>query len=143
MKWNILKMIRYAVENDFELLSRYDRHICEAELRDCIKAKRILIMFQDDRLIGWLRFNLFWDNIPFMNMLYFLEDYREKGYGSRLVRFWEKEMLKSSYKMVLVSTRSDEQAQFFYRKIGYTDCGSLLLPGEPLEIILLKNLGQR
>ena len=136
-------MIRYAVENDLELLSRYDRHICEAELRDCIKTKRILTMFQDDRLIGWLRFNLFWDNIPFMNMLYFLEDYRRKGYGSRLVRFWEKEMLKSSYKMVLVSTRSDEQAQFFYRKIGYTDCGSLLLPGEPLEIILLKNLGQR
>lgn len=101
------------------------------------------MMFRDDHFIGWLRFNLFWDNIPFMNMLYFLEDYREKGYGSRLVRFWEKEMLKSSYKMVLVSTRSDEQAQFFYRKIGYTDCGSLLLPDEPSEIIFLKYLGQR
>lgn len=30
--------------------------------------------------------------------------------------------------------------QFFYRKNGYVDCGLLLLPGEPLEIILLKNL---
>lgn len=133
-------MIRYAVEKDFEILSKYDKHICETELRNCIKAKRILVMFHDDSFIGWLRFNLFWDNTPFMNMLYFLESYRGKGYGRQLVSFWEKEMLKSNYKMALTSTQSNEQAQFFYRKIGYKDCGSLLLAGEPLEIILLKNL---
>ena len=134
-------MIRYANEKDFELLSKYDKHICETELKNCIKTKRILIMFNDDIFIGWLRFSLFWDNIPFMNMLYLLEDYRGKGYGSQLVSFWEQEMLKSKYKMVLTSTQSNEQAQFFYRKIGYVDCGSLLLPDEPLEIIMLKELG--
>ncbi len=134
-------MIRYASDKDFEILSKYDRHICETELKNCIKTERILIMFNDDLFIGWLRYSLFWDNIPFMNMLYLLEDYRGKGYGSQLVSFWEQEMLKSKYKMVLTSTQSNEQAQFFYRKIGYVDCGSLLLPDEPLEIILLKNLG--
>lgn len=134
-------MIRYADDNDFELLSKYDKHICEKELRNCIKAKRIMLMFNYGIFIGWLRFNLFWDNIPFMNMLYFLEGYRRKGYGSRLVSFWEKEMLENRYKMVLVSTQSNEEAQFFYRNIGYKDCGSLLMPDEPLEIILLKPLG--
>lgn len=133
-------MIRYATENDFELLNKYDKHICETELRECIKTKRILIMFNGESFIGWLRFNLFWDNIPFMNMLYFLEDYREKGYGSQLASFWEQEMKKSKYNIVLTSTKSNEQAQFFYRRIGYVDCGSLLLPNEPLEIILLKNI---
>ena len=54
-------------------------------------------MFNGESFIGWLRFNLFWDNIPFMNMLYFLEDYREKGYGSQLASFWEQEMKKSKY----------------------------------------------
>jgi ribosomal protein S18 acetylase RimI-like enzyme len=73
-------------------------------------------------------------------MLYFLEEYRNKGYGKQLINYWEKEMLKSNYKIVLTSTLSSEQAQFFYRKNGYIDCGSLLLPNEPLEIILLKNL---
>lgn len=98
-------------------------------------------MFNGDIFAGWLRFNFFWDNIPFMNMLYILEDYRGKGYGSQLVGFWEKEMLKKEYKMVLTSTRSNGRAQFFYRKTGYVDCGSLRLPGEPLEIILLKKTG--
>ena len=45
------------------------------------------------------------------------------------------------FQRVLTSTLSSENAQFFYRKNGYVDCGSLLLPGEPLEIILRKELG--
>lgn len=133
-------MIRYADMQDFEELSRHDKHISEIELKNSIQAKRILIMRNHDKLLGWLRFSLFWDNTPFMNMLYFSEDYRGKGHGARLVRFWENEMLKNNYRMVLTSTLSTERAQFFYRKNGYRDCGSLLLPNEPLEIILYKNL---
>lgn len=133
-------MIRYASENDFAVLKKYDKHIDRSELKNSIKAKRVLIMFDNDIFIGWLRFNLFWDNIPFMNMLYFIESYRGKGNGKQLVDFWENEMRNHQYKMVMTSTQSNEQAQFFYRKNGYIDCGSLLLPDEPLEIIMLKNL---
>lgn len=133
-------MIRYASENDFAILKRYDKHIDESELKSSIDLKRILIMLDNGVFIGWLRFNLFWDNIPFINMLYFMESDRGKGNGKQLIDFWEKEMQKRQYNMVMTSTQSDEQAQFFYRKNGYIDCGSLLLPNEPLEIILRKNL---
>ena len=133
-------MIRYANEDDLEILNKYDNHINKTELKNSIKLKRVLMMFDNKTFIGWLRFNLFWDSIPFMNMLYFLEEYRGRGYGRQLVGYWEKEMIKSNYTKVLTSTLSNEQAQFFYRKIGYTDCGSLLLPNEPLEIIFMKNL---
>lgn len=133
-------MIRYAGETDFETVRKYDRHVSETELQNAIRAKRVLVMYRDDCFVGWLRFNLFWDELPFMNMLYLLEEYRGQGYGGRLADFWEKEMADSGYKMVLTSTLSNEQAQFFYRKNGYVDCGSLLLPGEPLEIILRKDL---
>lgn len=133
-------MIRYADENDFEIVRIYDRHIREEELQNVIRAKRVLVMFQEDSFVGWLRFSLFWDEIPFMNMLYFLEQYRGRGYGGQLVKYWEKEMKSSGYEMVLTSTLSNEPAQFFYRKKGYMDCGSLLLSGVPLEIILKKSL---
>lgn len=133
-------MIRYAIESDLEFLIKYEHGIRETELKNSIRANRILVLFHQNRLIGWLRFHLFWDNTPFMNMLYLLEEYRGRGYGTQLVRYWEEEMAKSSYQTVLTSTLSNEQAQFFYRKNGYVDCGSLLLPGEPLEIIFLKKL---
>ena len=133
-------MIRYADERDFETMKGYDKHISESELQNAIRAKRILLLYENDSFIGWLRYNLFWDEIPFMNMLYVLEEYRGQGYGGRLLDFWEKEMADCGYEMVLTSTLSSEQAQFFYRKNGYADCGSLLLPGEVLEIILRKEL---
>ncbi|MCI8525262.1 MAG: GNAT family N-acetyltransferase [Oscillospiraceae bacterium] len=75
-----------------------------------------------------------------LNMLYLLEVFRGQGHGRRLMRFWEREMQKRGCSMVLTSRRSDERAQGFYRKLGYRDCGALLLPEEPLEIILFKKI---
>ena len=133
-------MIRYANENDIEIISKYDKHISKEELTNIIKLQRVIVMYEDDKFIGWLRYNLFWDNTPFMNMLYLLDNERGKGNGSRLVIFWENEMKQKNYEFVLTSTQSNEEAQFFYRKIGYVDSGALLLPNEPLEIILYKKL---
>lgn len=132
--------IRYADSGDFPLLHSHDRHIRAEELRNSIKAKRVLVMLCDDQFAGWLRYNLFWDNLPFLNMLYFFEEYRGMGFGGQLVEYWEQEMLKAGYRGVLTSTLSNEQGQFFFRKIGYIDCGALLLPSEPLELILRKEL---
>ena len=83
-------MIRYADKDDIKIISKYDEHISIEELENVIKLKRLIVMFNEDKFIGWLRFNLFWDNTPFMNMLYFLDNERGKGYGRQLVSFLEK-----------------------------------------------------
>ena len=135
--------IRYAEAGDLEMIAEYDTHISKAEMENAIARKRIILLFIDGKYEGWLRFNLFWDNIPFMNLLFIIsEDQRGKGYGRKLVAFWEHEMAEQGYKFVMTSTQSDEEAQFFYRKLGYTDRGSLILPDEPLEIIFYKNLSE-
>ncbi|MBO7583941.1 MAG: hypothetical protein J6T20_09120 [Treponema sp.] len=58
--------------------------------------------------------------------------------------FENKVQRKQGYGMVLTSTQVDETAQHFYRKNGYTDCGSLLMniPGfeQPMEMFLSKAL---
>lgn len=106
-------MIRYANENDIEIISKYDKHISKEELANIIKLKRVIVMYEDDKFVGWLRYNLFWDNTPFMNILYLLDNERGKGNGSRLVIFWENEMKQKNYEFVLTSTQSNEEAQFF------------------------------
>ena len=73
-----------------------------------------------------------------MNMLTIEEEYRKQGIGKKLVQFWEKEMKKQNHNLVMTSTLSNEEAQHFYRKLGYSDAGSLLLPKEPLEILQIK-----
>lgn len=133
-------MIRYANISDLDILSKYDKHISKDELVNSINLNRIIVMYENNKFIGWLRYNLFWDNTPFMNMIYFLDDERGKGNGSMLIEYWEDEMKKQGFEAVLTSTQSNEQAQFFYRKHNYIDSGALTLPGEPLEIIFYKKL---
>ena len=133
-------MIRYAQPQDIKVLTAHDRHIRPEELARSAGQKKVLVMVEEGRFAGWLRYSLFWDNTPFMNMLFMLEAYRGRGLGGQLTAFWEQEMKAQGYTQVLTSTQSNEEAQFFYRKQGYTDCGALLLPGEPLEIILRKEL---
>lgn len=132
-------IIRSADERDMENIASMDRHVSREELRQSILRERVLVAELDKIWIGWLRYGLFWDNIPFMNMLFLLEGYRGKGFGKVLVREWESRMARVGFKTVLTSTQADESAQHFYRRIGYKDCGALFLPQQPpTEIILFK-----
>ncbi|MBM7833174.1 GNAT family N-acetyltransferase [Clostridium sardiniense] len=133
--------IEYASELDFQYILDNDKHISKELINTKIKTKEIIIVRnQDNKNIGWLRYGYFWDNTPFMNMLYIDENYRNKGIGKDLIRFWENEMKNKDYKLVMTSTLSNENSQHFYRKLGYKDAGSLLLEDEPLEIIFTKKI---
>ena len=130
----------YATQDNLKWLKEKDQHIDVKKLKNKISAKEILVIKADENIVGWLRFGLFWDEIPFINMLFVEEEYRNKGIGKKLVKFWETSMKKKKYKIVMTSSQSDEEAQHFYRKLGYTDAGSLTIPKEPLEVIFIKKL---
>ncbi len=132
--------INLATSNDFAYLSERDHHISIVMLKQKLEAGEILIAKENSTPIGYLRYNYFWDNTPFMNLLFLEESYRRKGFGSQLVKHWETLMQKKGYIRFMTSSLANEDAQFFYRKLGYKDAGSLLLPDEVLEIIFIKSL---
>ncbi len=132
--------IRYASMADKELLLSRDCHIKEDILEKAILNRYVLVMLAGGNLAGWLRWGLFWDEIPFMNMLYFLEEYRGLGLGTQLVGFWENEMLKLSYDKVMTSSQANETAQHFYRKLGYRDAGGFFPFCKDFEILFTKEI---
>lgn len=133
-------LIRTATIDDIETISKYDKHISKQELENIVALHRVYIAEEDGLFLGWLRYNLFWDNTPFMNMLYLLEEHRGKGYGKQLVECWENQMKRLGYDVVMTSTASDEYAQHFYNKLGYATIGGFLLGSDPYEVILAKKL---
>ncbi len=133
-------VIRNANNKDLDTLSVYDKHIAQDELKHIISINRLYVIEENNEIVGWLRYNLFWDNTPFMNMLYILKGYRRKGYGKKLVKYWENDMESLKYKYVMTSTASDEYAQHFYVKQGYRAIGGFTLPGDPFEIIFIKQI---
>ncbi len=130
--------IRVGSIADFELMSRYEHHITPEILEKCLSDGRILIGEVNGKFVGWLRWNLFWDIVPFMNMLHFEEDERGKGYGTKMVEYWENMLKAQGCIKVMTSSQQDEFAQHFYVKLGYNAIGGFMLRGDPLEIIFEK-----
>ena len=135
--------IRYALEDDKSFWVTLDRHISDNELELKIRDKRGYVICDGDKRIGLMRYNLFWDIVPFLNLIKLDESYRGKGFGTKAMEHWENEMRVLGHELVMTSTQSDEQAQHFYRKIGYKDSGCLLINrNEPSEIFLIKHFGE-
>lgn len=135
-------VIRPLENGDRDFWYSLDRHLPEWEFDNKVRTKRGYVLLDDDVPVGILRYNLFWDQIPFCTLIFIKQDQQGKGYGKRLMDYWERDMKAQGFGMLLTSTQSDEQAQHFYRKLGYKDCGGLVMdiPGyaQPMEIFLYK-----
>ena len=137
--------VRYVCKADEQFWFSLDKHLSKSEFDLKVRDKRGYIIVFDNSPIGVMRYNLFWDNIPFLTFIYIEETHQSKGYGRKAMLFWEDEMRGLGYKMVMTSTQVNEDAQHFYRKLGYTERGSLFLDGTPLaqpqELMMIKTLG--
>ncbi len=144
--WGVIIMfvIDYAAKSDLRFWQRLDKHLPESELLRKIADKRCYILKEQNVPVGLMRYNLFWDMIPFVNLIILEQSARSKGYGRQAMTHWEAEMRSLGYQYAMTSTQADENAQFFYRKLGYKDTGCLILniPAlcQPTELFFIKEL---
>lgn len=136
--------IRFVTTADKRFWYSLDKHLPEAEFDKKVRDRQGYVLLADDMPAGVLRYNLFWDILPFCTLLFIEEQHRMGGFGRALMEFWEQDMRSRGYGMVLTSTQVDEDAQHFYRKLGYKDCGGLTMdvPGyeQPMELFMVKQL---
>ena len=77
-------------------------------------------------------------NTPFLYMLHIAEGSRGRGYGTRAMEYWEEDMRRLGYGLVMTSSASTETAQHFYYKRGYRAAGGFMPADEPLELLFIK-----
>lgn len=136
--------IKHVKESDKDFWYTLDKHLPVSEFSKKVRDKMGYVIYEDDIPVGLLRYNLFWDNTPFLNLIFIDREQQKKGFGKKLMEHWEKEMKELGYGMVMVSTQVDEEAQHFYRKLGYKDSGSLVIDvagyEQPMEMFMIKAL---
>ena len=136
--------IRHVTASDKSFWYTLDKHLCKQEFEFKIRDKRGYIISNGGTPIGLMRYNLMWDNTPFLTLIHICDDYHGKGFGKQAMQFWENEMREMGYRMVMTSTQVDEEAQHFYRRLGYKDRGGIFLDGTPgeqaQEMIMIKVL---
>ena len=136
--------IRYVETADEAFWRTLDPHLSPEQFIRKVRDREGYVLLLDGAPAAVLRYGLFWDQIPFCNLLSVVPSLQRTGLGTELMRRWEDEMRRAGFGMVLVSTQSDETAQLFYRRLGYLDAGGLImnLPGfeQPMELFLAKAL---
>ncbi len=127
-----------------DILRRYDRHISPEALNAAAEQGRCRIIRREGSVAGVMRWGYFWDSIPFLNLIYIDDAMHRQGIGRQAMSLWEELMSREGHGMVMLSTQSDEDAQHFYRAIGYRESGCFTpdVPGyeQPMEIIFTKAL---
>jgi ribosomal protein S18 acetylase RimI-like enzyme len=133
--------IRLANRNDHQGVIKYDSHIHHNTVDKCIQDQLVYVLCDEKNIVGILRYSLFWQSIPFLDLLYIDEAYRGKGHGRHMMDHWEAVMQTMQYEYVMLSTQEDETAKYFYEKLGYRRIGAFLPPDQDAdEIMYLKML---
>lgn len=136
--------IRYLQAADRPFWFRLDRHLPEEAFARKVRDREGYVLLENGRPAGLLRWNFFWDQIPFCSLLFVEEPLRGRGCGGALMGRWESDMAARGLRVLMTSTQADESAQHFYRRLGYRDAGCLLFPvqslRQPAELFLMKEL---
>lgn len=136
--------LRQAQPGDWAFWQGAEPQCGPGQFAEKARSGRAFVICRGQRPVGLLDFVLLWDKLPFLNCLFVLPESRGQGAGRFAMAAWEQGMGKAGYPMVLLSTQADESAQHFYRKLGYRDCGCLILDrcplAQPAELFFCKIL---
>ena len=135
-------MIRYVENQDKAEWYTLDKHLPESGFEEKVRNRQGYVCIKDGRIIGILRYNLFWDSIPFCTMLHIDNEYQGQGYAKKMMERWKQDMKSGGCGMLMTSTQVNEDAQNFYRKLGYKDAGGFIVNvpryEQPMEMVMIK-----
>ncbi len=130
--------IRTARPSDLPGIAKYDRHIPMDRLSDCVANGFVEVLEDGGQILGVLRWSLFWQSIPFLDLLYIDHARQGRSWGRKMMDHWEKAMYAHGFRHVMLSTQEDETAQFFYDKLGYSRIGAFLPPDQDARELMYR-----
>jgi len=124
-------------------LVSHDDTVSSEWVERCVELREYLLLEDDQREIGFLRWSWFWGKIPYMDMIFVAPDLRGAGAGRMLYRNWERAMVERGASVLMTSCEGDEPGPLrWHVKNGFEVVGELQFPGfqESKELFLAKRL---
>jgi len=127
--------MRLAAEADLDCLLPFE-YLGRETLSRCARDGLVYAVETNGEIVGVLRYSLFWQAIPFLDLVFLAPEARGKGLGTECLRFREAEMKRRGFSHLLTSTQAGETVWRFYEKLGYKRVGGFYPPNQEAEELI-------
>jgi GNAT superfamily N-acetyltransferase len=101
----------------------------KAFIRSRISAQQVLLALNEDVPLGFLIYDFWWGDTPFIELLKVKKDFRKSGIGTQLMNQAIQEIRGEGFKTLISSSQlSNDMGKSFHRKQGFRDLNILDLP---------------
>ncbi len=118
--------VRGGQDADFMWLVGNDPNVDPEWIKRCLHHGEYILETEGSENRGFLRFSMFWGNIPYMDLIWVVEGHRRQGVGSGMFRFWKQEMAHRGARILMTSAMENEpEPQAWHRRNGFKASGQL------------------
>jgi len=124
MSVNERVIVRFAGPELLEWCVVEDSLVTEQVIRHKIINDEIIIAELDGKPVGYLRLEYLWSTIPYIGVIFVIEDYRKEGIGQKILAFLEDYLRSRGYDVLYSSSQANEpEPQAWHRSVGFVESG--------------------
>lgn len=117
-------IVRFAGPEVLEWCVVEDVHVTEQIIRHKIINDEIIIAELDGQPIGYLRLEYLWSNVPYIGMVFVMDEYRNEGIGCKILAFLEDYLRSRGHDVLFSSSQANEpEPQAWHRSVGFVEAG--------------------
>lgn len=139
--------VRFARPTDLDDCIALDHPTMPAEVIERKIAQReIIVAEKAGRLVGYLCLEYLWSLVPYIALIWVVEDQRRQGIGKVMLHYLENVLREQGHTALYSSSQANEpEPQAWHRHVGFQECGFIagINAGGVGEIFFRKNLNRQ
>ena len=138
--------VRFADLMDLDGCITLDHPHMPAEvIQRKVEQREIIVAEKAGQLVGYLRLDHLWSFVPYIALIWVVEDQRQQGVGRAMLRYLENVLCEQGHTALYSSSQANEpEPQAWHRYVGFEECGFIAgINGAGIgEIFFLKELSR-
>ncbi len=117
--------VRFADPTDLDGCIALDHPTIPAEvIKRKIEQREIIVAEKAGQLVGYLRLEYLWSVVPYIALIWVVEDQRQRGIGRAMLRYLENVLRQQGHTALYSSSQANEpEPQAWHRHVGFEECG--------------------
>jgi len=117
--------VRFANPTDLDDCIALDHPTMPAEvIKRKIGQREIIVAENAGQLVGYLRLEYLWSLVPYIGLIWVVEDQRQQGIGKTLLCYLEDALREQGHTVLYSSSQANEpEPQAWHRHVGFEECG--------------------